>query len=268
MSIQALYTAATGMESLQSKLDVIANNLANVNTTAFKQDRANFEDLFYRNEVLPGQKDSEGNLTPTGIAFGTGSRVESTQTDYTQGTFQQTGEQYDVAIQGNGFFQVTDPITQSTLYTRSGNFSVNANGQIVVGSATMGRLLDPAITIPQDAVAVTISPQGQVSVQQANNPQLQQVGQITLGRFINPQGLLKVGDNLYQQTDASGAVTQATPGTTGMGTLQQNVLEASNVQPVQQLIDLITTQRSFELNSQAINAGDQILQSIANLRRQ
>jgi flagellar basal-body rod protein FlgG len=268
MSIQALYTAATGMESLQQKLDVIANNLANVNTTAFKQDRANFEDLFYRNEVLPGLQDSNGNVTPTGIAFGTGSRVESTQADFRQGSFQQTGNQYDVAIVGNGFFKVNDPITQSPLYTRAGNFSVNANGQLVIGSATVGRLLEPNITIPSDTTQVSISSQGIVSVQQANNPQMQQVGTITLSRFINPQGLLKVGDNLYQQTDASGNPTDAQPGTSGMGTLQQNVLEASNVQPVQQLIDLITTQRSFELNSQAINAGDQILQQIANLRRQ
>ena len=163
---------------------------------------------------------------------------------------------------------MTDPISTQTLYTRAGNFSVNANGQLVIGSASVGRLLDPAITIPQDTVAVTISPQGQVSVQQPNNSQLQQVGTIQLARFINPQGLLKLGENLYQQTEASGNATQANPGTTGMGTLQQNVLEASNVQPVQQLIDLITTQRSFELNSQAINAGDQILQYITNLRRQ
>lgn len=268
MSIQALYTAATGMESLQQKLDVIANNLANVNTTAFKQDRANFEDLFYRNEVLPGLKDADGNVTPTGIAFGTGARVESTQSDFRQGSFEQTGNQFDVAISGNGFFKVKDPITQSDLYTRAGNFSVNANGQIVLGSATVGRLLEPTITIPQDTTQVSISSQGIVSVQQANNPQMQQVGQITLSRFINPQGLLKLGDNLYQETDASGPPTDAQPGSVGMGTLQQNVLEASNVQPVQQLIDLITTQRSFELNSQAINAGDQILQEIANLRRQ
>lgn len=268
MSIQALYTAATGMESLQQKLDVIANNLANVNTTAFKQDRANFEDLFYRNEVLPGQKDANGNPTPTGIAFGTGARVESTQSDFRQGSFQQTGNQYDVAIVGNGFFQVLDPLTNSTVYTRAGNFSVNADGKLVVGSATVGRLLEPNITIPSDTTQVSISTQGIVSVQQANNPQMQQIGTIELARFINPQGLLKLGDNLYQETDASGPATKSQPGTTGMGTLQQNFLEASNVQPVQQLIDLITTQRSFELNSQAINAGDQILQEIANLRRQ
>ncbi len=266
MSVQTLYTAATGMESLQTKLDVIANNLANVNTTAFKRSRANFEDLFYRHEVLPGQLDTAGNPTPTGIAIGLGSRVQSTQMDNTQGTFQTTNQPYDVAIAGDGFFQVTDPNGQ-ILYTRAGNFSVNANGQLVVGSASNGFLLDPAISIPQDTTAVSISPQGQVSVQQAGSSTLNQVGVIQLARFINPQGLLQLGNNMYAQTQASGTVTQGVPGGTGFGTVQQNMLEASNVQPVQELIDLITTQRAFELNSQAIQTGDQILQDVTNLRR-
>ncbi len=266
MSIQALYTAATGMESLQSKLDVIANNLANVNTTAFKQGRANFEDLIYRQEVLPGAKDSAGNPTPLGIAFGLGSEVQSTQNDFTQGAPTQTGRPLDVAIQGDGFFQVTDP-SGTILYSRAGNFSVNANNQLVVGSATTGRLLDPAVTIPADATQVSISPQGQISVTQGTNPNLQQIAQMQMARFVNPQGLLNLGDNLYGATEASGTAQVGVPGQNGLGTLLQNNLEASNVQPVQQLIDLITTQRSFELNSQAIQAGDQILQDIANLRR-
>jgi len=266
MSVQTLYTAATGMESLQTKLDVIANNLANVNTTGFKRTRANFEDLFYRHEVLPGQLDSAGNPTPTGIAVGLGARGQSTQTDTTQGAFQTTNQPYDVAIQGDGYFQVTDPNGQ-ILYTRAGNFSVNANGQLVVGSASNGFLLDPAISIPQDTTAISISPQGQVSVQQAGSNTLNQVGVIQLARFINPQGLLQLGNNMYSQTPASGSPTQGVPGATGLGTVQQNALEASNVQPVQELIDLITTQRAFELNSQAIQTGDQILQTITNLRR-
>ena len=149
----------------------------------------------------------------------------------------------------------------------SGNFSLNANGAICVGDATTGRLLDPAITVPQDATAVNVSSSGQVSVQIAGNNTLQQIGVIQLARFINPQGLLKLGENLYQQTDASGAATQGVPGTQGIGTIQQNSLEASNVQPVQELIDLITTQRAFELNSQAIQTGDQIMQDVTNLRR-
>jgi flagellar basal-body rod protein FlgG len=267
MSVQTLYTAATGMDSLQTKLDVIANNLANVNTTGFKRDRANFEDLFYRKEVLPGAQDASGQLTPVGTQVGLGSRVSSTQTDFDQGAFQQSNRELDVAIEGNGFFRVIDPATSQTLYTRAGNFSINANGALVVGSAGTGRLLDPSVTIPQDATGIVISPDGQVSVRQAGQTQLQLLTQIQLSSFINPQGLLKLGENLYAQTDASGAPIDGNPGINGLGALRQNALEASNVEPVAELIDLITTQRAFELNSQAIQAGDQILQLVANLRR-
>lgn len=267
MSIQTLYTAATGMESLQTKLDVIANNLANVNTGAFKRDRANFEDLFYKNPIMPGAMDSAGNLTPTGIHIGLGSKVSSVQTDYTQGAFESTNGELDVAIAGNGFFQIQNPTTGGFVYTRAGNFSVNANGDIVLASSNDGRLLDPQISLPQDRTDVVISTDGIVSVRQAGQTQLQQVGTIQLARFINPQGLLKLGENLYQETDASGPATLANPGTDGVGTLRQGFLEKSNVEPVRELVDLITTQRAFELNSQAVQAGDQILQLISNLRR-
>lgn len=266
MSVQSLYTAATGMQAMETKLDVIANNLANINSTAFKKDRANFEDLFYRNIVLPGIPDANNQLTPTGIHVGLGTRVQSVQTDFNQGAFATTNRQLDVAIEGPGFFQVTQPDGQ-IVYTRAGNFSVNANGSLVVGSASTGRLLEPPIQFPQDVVAVSISPDGIVSVQQAGVNQLQQVGQIQLAQFINPEGLLKLGENLYQETDASGSANLSPPGTNGVGVLRQNALELSNVEPVRELIDLITTQRSFELNSQAVQAGDQILQLVANLRR-
>ena len=268
MSIQTLYTAATGMEALQTKLDTIANNLANVNTTAFKKDRANFEDLFYRHEVLPGTLINGSEPTPTGISIGLGSRVSSTQTDFSQGAFQQTGRELDVAIEGDGFFQVTDLANGLTLYTRAGNFNVNANGQFVLGSASNGRLLEPPITVDADTVDITITPDGLVFARQAGQQQLAQIGQFELVKFINPDGLLKLGENLYAETDASQspAVT-GTPGTDGLGQLRQNFLEASNVEPVRELIDLITTQRAFELNSQAVQAGDQVLQLIANLRR-
>ena len=159
MSVQTLYTAATGMTSLQTKLDVIANNLANMETTAFKEGRANFEDLFYQHEKYPGEQDSAGQYTPTGIHIGMGSRVQSVQNDFTQGTMQQTGNELDVAIQGTGFFQVMDP-NGTTYYTRAGNFSTNANGNLVLGDSNVGRLIQPAITIPQDAQAVVISPEG------------------------------------------------------------------------------------------------------------
>ncbi|HTN75864.1 MAG TPA: flagellar basal-body rod protein FlgG [Pirellulaceae bacterium] len=266
MSVQTLYTAATGMQSLETKLDVISNNLANVNTTAFKKDRANFEDLFYREEVLPGSLDNAGNPTPVGTQIGLGVRVASTQTQYNQGAFQNTGKELDLALEGRGFFQVTDPSGQ-ILYTRAGNFSINANNQMVVGSASTGRLLEPQISVPQDVTGIVINPDGRVMVKQPGSPQLQQVGQIQLAMFINPEGLMKMGENLYQQSDASNAPITGNPGQQGLGVIRQNMLEASNVEPVQELIDLITTQRSFELNSQCIQAGDQILQLISNLRR-
>jgi flagellar basal-body rod protein FlgG len=268
MSVQTLYTAATGMQSLETKLDVISNNLANVNTTAFKRDRANFEDLFYRHKVVPGVLNTaSGNPTPTGTQIGLGSRVQSTQTNFTQGAFQVTNGQLDVAIEGKGFFQVLDAASGQTLYTRSGNFSKNANGQVVLGSASDGRVLEPAITIPPDATEIVIGSDGTVMVQQVGSPQLQNAGQIQLATFVNPEGLMKIGENLYQPTDASGPETVGTPGTNGIGVVRQNALEASNVEPVQELIDLITTQRAFELNSQAVQAGDQILQLVSNLRR-
>jgi flagellar basal-body rod protein FlgG len=266
MSIQTLYTAATGMQSMESKLDVIANNMANVNTVAFKKGRANFEDLFYRHEKYPGALDSSGNPTAVGTSYGLGSRVSSVQVDQSQGAFQHTKRELDVAIVGKGFFQVTDP-SGEILYSRAGNFNVNANGQMVVGSASTGRLLEPNITIPNDATRVEISPEGQVMVKQPGNAAMQQVGQITLASFVNPEGLLQVGENLYAETGASSTAVLGNPNTDGLGVLRQNFLEASNVAPVSELIDLIQTQRSFELNSQMVQAGDQMLQVVANLRR-
>jgi flagellar basal-body rod protein FlgG len=267
MSVQSLYTAATGMESLQSKLNVIANNLANVNTTGFKSDRANFEDLFYRNEILPGQQDAGSNFTATGTHIGLGVRMQSTQTNFIQGAFQETGQPLDLAVEGPGFLQVTDPVSSQPLFTRAGNLSINAAGQLVVGSAQTGRLVDPGVTIPQDATGITISSDGRVSYLQPGNPQLQQAGQLQLTIFQNPQGLLKLGENLYVDTAASGTPIQGNPGTQGIGVIRQGFLELSNVEPVRELIDLITTQRSFEMNSQVIEAGDTILQTITNLAR-
>src|SRR2546421_2691775 len=267
MSVQSLYTAATGMESLQTKLNVIANNMANVNTTGFKSDRANFEDLFYHNEKMPGAQDAVSNYTPTGTHIGLGVRMQSTQTNFIQGAFQQTSQPLDLAIEGNGFLQVTDPVTSQTLYTRAGNLSLNAQGQLVVGSAQTGRLTNPAIQIPQDATGVTISADGKVSYQQPGNTQLQQAGQLQVAIFQNPAGLLKLGENLYADTISSGNAIVQNPGVQGAGSLRQGFLELSNVEPVRELIDLITTQRSFEMNSQVIEAGNNILQTITNLAR-
>ena len=266
MSVQTLYTAATGMEALQTKLDVIANNMANINTTGFKKDRANFEDLFYRQYRLPGAEDADGNRTSTGIEVGLGSRVSSMQSDYKQGAFQTTGNQFDFAIEGGGFFQVQDP-NGGFFYTRSGNFGLNANGQVVLGSANNGYLLEPNLTIPPEATDVVVSSDGQVQYRTTDSPNLQTLDTLQLAKFVNPDGLLKLGDNLYKETDASGTAQTGTPGLQGFGAVRQGFLEASNVEPVTELIDLITTQRAFELNSQVVQAGDQIMQIVANLRR-
>jgi len=266
MTVQSLYTAATGMTALETKLDVIANNMANVNTTAFKKDRANFEDLFYRQYRLPGAEDVNGNRTSTGIEVGLGVRVGSTQTNYEQGAFETTNKPLDMAIEGDGFFQIVDP-NGDFLYTRSGNFGINANGQMVLGSASNGFLEASGITIPPEATGIVISTDGQVQIQTQNSPTLQNVGQMQLAKFINPDGLQKLGDNLYRETDASNTVQLGTPGQQGFGTIRQGFLEASNVEPVSELIDLIQTQRAFELNSQVVQAGDQVMQIVANLRR-
>jgi len=266
MSVQTLYTAATGMEALQTKLDVIANNLANVNTTGFKKGRTNFEDLFYRHHVEPGATDAGGNTTATGTSVGLGAKVSSIQTNFTQGAAKLTNRPLDLYIEGNGFFQVEDP-SGETFYTRAGDFSLNAEGDMVVGSASTGRRLSPNIQIPEDAVGVVVTAEGIVQYRQAGNETLQQAGTIQLVQFRNPEGLLKRGENMYEQTEASGNATPANPGQQGLGLLRQNMLEASNVEPVQELIDLIKTQRAFELNSQTVQASDQIIQLVANLRR-
>jgi flagellar basal-body rod protein FlgG len=267
MTIQALYSAATGMNAMETKLDVISNNLANMETTAYKRDRANFEDLFYRHEKLPGSQDASGEYTPMGIAIGLGVRTQSIQSDYLQGAYKTTGNQLDIAIEGQGFLQVMNPADSTTLYTRAGNLSKNVNGNLVIGSANTGRLLEPPIQIPQDATGIVISADGQVSVQQPGNNQLQIVGQIQLATFVNQQGLMKMGENLYKETDASGPPTINNPGTSGTGSVQQSMLEASNVEPTTELIEMITTQRAFELNSKAIQTGDELLGVVANLKR-
>ncbi len=267
MSIQALYTAATGMSSMETKLDVTANNLANVETVGFKAGRADFEDLFYRHYKMPGAQDSAGQFTPTGISVGMGSRASAVQTDFEQGPFIQTDRELDITIVGRGFFQVTDP-NGDTYYTRAGNFTKNATGEIVMGSANVGRRMAPLITIPQDATHISISPEGVVQVRQPGTPAMATAGQIELATFRNPGGLLKLGENLYAETESSGAAVLGNPGSSdGIGTLQQGSYEASNVNPVEELIGLITTQRAFELNSKAVQVGDEMMQVIANLKR-
>ncbi len=267
MTIQALYTAATGMDAFQTNLDVIANNLANAGTTGFKESRLNFADLCYQNVQLPGSQDSNGQPVPIGMQIGTGVRTNGTEIDQTQGSFIQTNGPLDLAISGQGFFQIQDPQTGQTLYTRAGNFAVNSNGQVVLASPDIGRFLQPSLTIPPGAENITISSDGVVSITQPPSTTSTNIGNIQLANFVNPQGLIAVGQTLYQLSDASGAPQIGAPGVEGRGLLQQGYLESSNTDPVNSLVDLIKTQRAFELNSNVLQAGDQVLQLLTSLRR-
>lgn len=265
MSVQSLYTAATGMEAMENKLDVIANNMANIGTVAFKKDRANFEDLFYRYTSIPGSEQTDPS-TGVGIQAGVGTRVSSVQTNFRQGSMEETQRRLDIAIEGDGFLQVTGP-NGETQYTRSGNLSLNRDGSLVVGSANIGRMVEPQITLPADVNQIQITNDGNISVTRGGQAGWQSVGQLRLVRFANPEGLLKLGDNLYGESDASGQGLQGNPGEPGLGMIRQGYLEASNVEPVRELIDLIQAQRNIELNSKIVQAGDETLQMISNLRR-
>ena len=264
MSYQAMHSAASGMQANLFRLDNIANNIANSSTTGFKSQRVNFEDLFYETVKVPGTVDSNGLLTPVGITSGLGTKVQSTELDFTQGALEQTGQELDIAIVGDGFFQVRD--ATDIVYTRAGNFTQNAEGQLVIASADKGRLLDPPITIPPDATEIGISADGIVSVRLPGQQELTNLGQIQTTRFINPAGLLQQGENLFAETASSGPPLTGNPGIEGRGQLRQRFLEQSNVEPVRELVDLIKTQRSVELNSQVLQAGDLMLQLLAQLR--
>lgn len=248
------------------ELDVIANNLANAGTTGFKGSRAEFEDLFYQHYKVPGQQDAS-TLTPTGVSVGLGTALRATQVDFRMGNLEETGRELDVAIAGDGFFRVQNNGGGEPYYTRAGTFSRNANGDLVISSANAGRLLVDGISIPQTAVDIAIGATGLVSYRESGSATLTQAGQIELARFVNPEGLLQVGENLYEATEASGSATTALPGTDGAGALRQRFLETSNVEPVRELVGLIKTQRNVELSSEALKAGDQMLQLINNLRR-
>jgi flagellar basal-body rod protein FlgG len=268
MGIQALYTSATGMKAADFKLNVVANNLANLETPAFKRSRVDFEDILYRTLEEPGLRNALEQPLPTGIQVGLGTQVSATQLNFEQGAFDATALPLDLAIAGEGLFQVQAFIEgqEQTVYSRAGNFARNANGEIVLINS-IGARLEPAITLPQDTVEIQIGQNGLVQVRTAGQTQLQDVGQIQLARFVNTPGLKQIGKNLYQQTDASGPPILANPTQDGMGSVMQGNLELSNVDPVRELVELIQTQRWFELNSQAIQSADQTLQTINNLRR-
>jgi flagellar basal-body rod protein FlgG len=268
MAIAALNSAATGLRALSTQIDVIANNLSNAETTAFKGARVNFEDLMYQTLKQPGATNAAGDVSPSGIFVGLGTQIANTQLDLTQGSPDSTNRDLDVAIQGQGFFRVKvlSTIGDGTAYTRNGNFNVNNNGELVVGSGD-GYRLDPSITLPKGTTGVTISLDGKIEATIAGKTAKTTVGTLNLSTFINPQGLQLLGGGLYQQTDSSGPPTTGTPGQNGTGQTLAGYLENSNVDPVKELVTLIKTQRSFELNSQSIQTADQALQTIANLKR-
>jgi flagellar basal-body rod protein FlgG len=268
MAITALHSAATGLRALSTRIDVVANNLANAETTAFKRSRANFEDLFYLSLKQPGTTTAAGDVSPAGIYVGLGVRISNTQLDLEQGSMENTGRQLDVGISGQGFFKVKilDSIGDGFGYTRNGNFFVNKDGEIVLGMGD-GYKLEPRITVPKGTTEISISQDGRVEALVSGQSRKTPIGQIQLTQFVNPQGLNVLGGSIYTPTDASGPPIDSRPGENGAGQIYQGFLEASNVDPVKELVTLIKTQRAFELNSQSIQTADQALQTIGNLRR-
>jgi len=269
MAITALNSAATGLRALSTRIDVVANNLANAETLAFKRQRTNFEDLLYLVQKQPGAQNAAGDLSPSGIFVGLGVKISNTQLDLEQGSLESTGRNLDIAISGNGFFRVrVDPnLGDGTAYTRNGNFFTNNQGELVLGMGD-GYRLEPPVTVPTNATEVNISSDGVVQVLLPGQINKQTVGQLSLYQFVNPNGMNLLGGSLYQETESSGTAVQGRPGEAGAGTLKQSFLESSNVDPVKELVTLIKTQRAFELNSQSIQSADQALQTIGNLRRQ
>jgi flagellar basal-body rod protein FlgG len=259
--IRSLYIAKTGLDAQQTQLDVVSNNLANVGTTGFKRSRAVFEDLMYQNMRQVGGQTSDQTRLPSGLQLGTGVHVVATERLHSQGNLTKTDNPKDVAINGGGFFQVQMP-DGTTSYTRDGSFQTNAEGQLVTAS---GFQVQPQITIPANATSMTIARDGTVTVSQAGSTASVQVGQLQLATFLNPTGLQSMGENLYTETDASGAPNAVTPGVEGAGTLTQGYVEASNVNVVEELVNMITTQRAYEINSKAVQTSDQMLAKLAQL---
>ena len=255
-----LWVSKTGLEAQQNRLATISNNLANVNTTGFKRDRPIFEDLIYQNIRQAGAQTSQDTVLPSGLMLGTGVRTVATQKIHTQGNILQTKNKLDVAVQGRGLFQIQKP-NGDVAFTRSGNFQLSAEGVIVNAS---GYPLQPQITVPANAASLTIGNDGAVSITTPGIAQPQQVGQIQLADFVNPSGLQPMGENLYLETVASGPPTVANPGNNNTGTLIQGALEGSNVNVVEELVNMIETQRAYEMNSKAISTMDQMLQFANN----
>lgn len=259
--IRSLWIAKTGLNAQQTNMDVISNNLANVSTNGFKRQRAVFEDLLYQTIRQPGAQSSEQTTLPSGLQLGTGVRPVATERIHTQGGMSETGNSKDVAINGQGFFQVQLP-DGSTAYTRDGAFQLDGNGQLVTSS---GYLVQPAITLPANATELSIGRDGIVSVKLQGQTALNQVGQMTLTTFINDSGLESIGENLYLETTSSGAPNETNPGLNGAGLLFQKYVETSNVNVAEELVSMIQTQRAYEINSKAISSSDQMLQKLTQL---
>jgi flagellar basal-body rod protein FlgG len=262
--MRALYSAASGMSAQQINVDNIAHNLANASTTGFKSRRAQFQDLMYQSMVQPGASASQQTVVPTGLQLGLGTRTVSNEIIFTQGAFSQTDNPLDLVIQGNGFFQITQP-SGTLAYTRDGSFHLDRNGNLVTSA---GNLLQPQITIPPDAKSITVGADGTVSVVQPGQSAAKVLGQIQLATFQNPAGLNSLGGNLYTPTDASGDATTGNPGgQEGMGALMQGYVEQSNVSVVQEFVNLIVAQRSYEANSKVVKAADEMYQQVNNLKQ-
>jgi flagellar basal-body rod protein FlgG len=260
--IRSLWIAKTGMEGQQTKLDSISNNLANVGTNGFKRGGVVFEDLMYQNLRPSGAASSEQSQLPTGLQVGLGVRAAGVTRNFSQGNLQQTGSSYDIAIKGNGFFQIQLP-DGTTAYTRDGAFQVDAGGQLVT---TNGYQVQPGITIPANALSVTVGADGTVQVTTPGATATPQtVGQLQLASFVNPAGLEPRGQNVYAETAASGTPNAGAPNSNGLGALQQGFVEGSNVNVVEELVTMIATQRAYELNSKAIQTSDQMLQRLGQL---
>ena len=269
MAVVALHSAATGLSALNTELEVIAHNLANVNTQGFKGSRVNFQDLLYQEKALPGVENANGDERPTGLYVGLGVRVSGTQLDFALGAPLNTGRELDVLIDGDGFFQVSiedDRGANGIGFTRAGNLAINSEGELVLAT-DQGRRIQPTITIPEDAISVGIGNDGAVTVLQPGQNEPTEVGRIELANFINPQGLKQIAENLFVETGASGPAITGEPATSNFGRLQQGFIEGSNVDPTLELIKLIRTQRAFEMNSNVIRAADETMRAVANLRR-
>jgi flagellar basal-body rod protein FlgG len=259
--IRSLWIAKTGLQAQQVQMDVISNNLANVGTNGFKRSRAVFEDLLYQNIQQAGAQTSQQTQLPTGLQLGTGVQPIATERLFSQGNLTQTGNNTDIAINGSGFFQITLPNGQLA-YTRDGGFQINNVGQLVTAN---GYLLQPSITIPPNAQNLTVGTDGTVSINIANSTAITSIGTIQIATFVNPAGLSSIGHNLYSETNGSGAAIIGKAGSNGAGSLSQGFVETSNVNVVEELVNMIQTQRAYEINSKAVTASDQMLQKIAQM---